>query len=90
MNYSEDRIKNLALKIHDRLYLDEDVDYTDEDEALACIKKTMIGFFTLEDKIDDFVRQKIQSLKKNVSPGSPEWEILYRKYFEEELGKKHG
>lgn len=89
MKYSEDRIGALALKIHDRLYLDEDVDYTDEDVALACIKKTMTQFFALEDKIDDTVREKINTLKRNVVPHSAEWEILYSKYFEEEL-KKHG
>ena len=87
MRYSEDRIKGLALKLHDRLYLNEDVDYTNEDEALACIKKTMLGFFELEDTLDDLVRAKIQTLKKNVVPGTPEWDILYRKYFEEEARK---
>jgi hypothetical protein len=90
MKYSEDRLKGLALKIHDKLYLDELVDYTDEEESLACIKKTLLTFFALEDQIDDLVRQKIQTLKKNVPMGSPEWEILYQKYFEEELKKRHG
>jgi len=87
MKYSEDRIKSLALKIHDRLYLDEDVDYTDEDKALAQIKKVMLEFFSLEDKIDDIVRHKIATLKKNVVQGTPEFDILYQKYFEEEMRK---
>lgn len=87
MKYSEDRIKNIALKIHDRLYLDNDVDYTDEDGSLQVIKDVMLKFFQLEDQIDDIVTQKIMSLKKNVTPGSPEWDVLYRKYFEEEAAK---
>lgn len=88
MKYSEDRIKNVALQIHDRLYLDNDVDYTDEDEALKVIKDAMLGFFHMEDEIDDAVSKKIATLKRNVTPGTPEWEILYQKYFEEELNKR--
>jgi hypothetical protein len=87
MKFSEDRIKKIALQIHDRLYLDNDVDYNNEDEALRAIKKVMLNFFQLEDKIDTLVTQKIYSLKKGVTPGTNEWDILYNKYFEEELVK---
>jgi len=87
MKYSEDRIKTLALKIHDKLYLNEDVDYTDDDLALAEIKKVMLKFFQLEDDIDDRVKNKILSLKKQIIPGSDEWNILYRKWVEEEMRK---
>jgi hypothetical protein len=87
MKYSEERVKNIALQIHDRLYLDNDVDYTDEEESLKVIKDVMLNFFQLEDKIDDIVRNKISSLKKNVVPNTPEWDIMYQKYFEEEMNK---
>jgi hypothetical protein len=46
------------------------------------------GFFQREDQIDDIVRQKIDSLSRRVPPGSREWDILYRKYFEEEARKQ--
>ena len=88
MRLSEDRISNISLKIHDRLYLDNLVDYTDEDEALRLIKKVMLDFLSVDDQIDEFVRHKIFTLKKGVQEGSPEWEVLYRKYSEEELNKR--
>ncbi len=44
----------------------------------------------MEDLIDELVRKKIQSLSRPVPPGSREWEILYRKYFEQELKKQRG
>lgn len=88
MRLSEERVMHIAHKIHDRLYLDEFVDYTDEDAALKEIKKIMADFLLMEEKIDNFVRQKIQTLKKGILEGSPEWEVLYRKYSEEELRKK--
>lgn len=87
MKYSEDRISHLSHKIHDKIYLNEDVDFTDEDKALAVIKKVMTEFFSLEDQIDTLVTAKIQTLKRNVIPGTSEWEIMYNKYFEEELRK---
>lgn len=87
MKYSEDRISNLALKIHDNIYMDEDVDYTDEDKALAVIKKTMLTFFSLEDQIDEKVTQQLLATKKSITPGSREWDILYQKAIEAEWRK---
>jgi len=46
------------------------------------------AFFQREDHIDDIVRQKINSLSRHVPVGSREWDILYRKYFEEESRKQ--
>lgn len=89
MRLSEERIFHICHKIHDRLYLDELVDYTDEDEALVVIKKVFTEFLVMEDQIDEAVRTKIATLKKGVTEGSPEWEILHRKYFEEEMRKKN-
>ncbi len=87
MKFSEERIKKVALQIHDRLYLDNDVNYPDEDEALRAIKKVMVNFFHVEDQIEDAVTKKIHSLKKGILPGTSEWDVLYNKYFEEELIK---
>ena len=88
MRLNEDRISNICHKIADRLYLDELVDYTDEDEALKVIKKAMTNFLEMEDDIDEFVRGKITSIKRGIVEGSPEWEVLHRKYYEEEMRKK--
>ena len=87
MKYSEDRIKNIALNINDRLYLDNFVDYTDEDQALVVIKETLLKYFQRGDEIDEIVRNKIASQKAEIIPGSRDWDILYRKYFEEEMRK---
>jgi hypothetical protein len=45
-------------------------------------------FFQSEEHIEEIVRQKIASLSRQVPPGSREWDILYRKYFEEEARKQ--
>lgn len=88
MRLGEDRISHISHLIHDRLYLDEYVDYLNEAEALKAIKFVITDFMALEDQLDDAVRAKIATLKKGLTEGSPEWEVLHRKYFEEEMRKK--
>jgi len=64
-------------------------DFPNEGRALTETKLILHDYFQREDHIDDVVRQKIQSLSRHVPPGSREWDILYRKYFEEESRKQH-
>jgi uncharacterized protein len=45
-------------------------------------------FFRFEDQIDDAVRQKIATLSRHIPPGSREWDVIYRKYYEEESRKR--
>ena len=40
-----------------------------------------------EDKIEETARQRIASHKRTIPEGGGEWEILYRKYYSEELRK---
>ncbi|MBU0505530.1 MAG: DUF507 family protein [bacterium] len=86
-NYSEDHLNTIALAIHDKLYHDEDVDYTDDDTSLSQIKKDIISFFALRDQASEKAKQKVASLKRNVLPGSSEWHIIFEQYLAEELRK---
>lgn len=88
MKFSDDRISHLAHLIHKGLVKDQLAAYTDEDKAHREIKKTLIEYLKVEDAADEAARGKIASLKRGVLEGSREWEVLYRKYFEEELAKK--
>ena len=88
MKFSEDRISHLAHKVWDALYDDDLADYPDEAKALKGIKAALENYLSTDDQIDDFVRKKIQSLKRGVSEGSREWDILYKKYFEEEAQRR--
>jgi hypothetical protein len=38
-----------------------------------------------EDAVDAEIRKKISSQKKEVLEGSEEWDLLYRKYYAEEM-----
>jgi hypothetical protein len=88
MKFSDDRISHISHLIQDRLYQDLLVDYPDEDKAIREIKRTLIEYFRVEDEADQTAREKISHLKRGVPEGSREWDLLYRKYLEEELTKK--
>ena len=88
MKFSDDRISHIAHLIHRSLVKDQLVTYTDEDKAHREIKRVLIEYLKVEDVADQTAREKVASLKRGVAEGSREWEVLYRKYFEEELNKK--
>lgn len=88
MRISEDRISLISHKIHDRLYLDEIVDYKEEEAALNAIKKVFLDFFQAEDEIHEIVARRILSQKKGILEGSREWDVLYNKYTLEEMTKR--
>ena len=88
MHLSESRISHLAHLVMDGLRRDKLVEFPSERRALAETKQVLQDFFQREDHIDEMVRQKIASLSRQVPQGSREWDILYRKYFEEESRKQ--
>jgi uncharacterized protein len=88
MIISEDRQSHLAHMITDAVWNDDLVDYTDEDLALRLTKKAIMEFVKEDEEVDQRAREKVASLKRGVVEGSPEWDILYRKYYEEERGKR--
>ncbi len=88
MIISEDRQTHLAHVITDAIWNDDLVDYTDEDLALRLAKKAIAEFVKEDTEIDIKAKQKVASLIRNVIEGTPEWEILYRKYYEEERNKR--
>ncbi len=59
----------------------------DERCALLEAKRVLSECFQLEDRLDEVVRSRIP---RRVAPGSSEWEILYRRYMEEEIRKIRG
>jgi hypothetical protein len=85
---SDSRISHLAHLVIDAVRKGNLGDFPSEGRALTDTKLVLHDFFQREDQIDDIVRQKIQSLSRRVPPGSREWDILYRKYFEEESRKQ--
>ncbi len=88
MILSEDRQSLFARLIVDGIWNDDLVDYEDDDTALRVAKKAIAKFVNEYSELDEKVRGSIATLKRNVPEGSPEWDIMYSKYFEEEMKRK--
>lgn len=88
MIVSADRQNHLAHLVTDGVWGDDIVDFTDDDQALRAAK-IAIGEFVKEDQdVDQRAREKVASLKRNVMEGTPEWDVMYKKYYEEERAKR--
>jgi len=88
LRLSDDRISHIAHLVFDGVWKDDLVDFKNEEKALIEIKRAIADYLKVEDEADTIARDKIRSLSRDVPEGSREWEILYKKYFEEEASKK--
>jgi len=59
----------------------------EEERVLKAIKRVLAAELTEEEGIDRKVRAKLASYSRGIVEGSGEWEVLYRKTFEEETRK---
>ena len=50
-------------------------------------RKALTNLLTEEARIDQAARLKIANQRKIIMEGSQEWEILYRKYYNDEVRK---
>jgi len=70
------------LKKHNALSINDDV------AVRGAIKQIIIKEDALDSHIDEFVRKKIASYRRKIIEGTAEWDVLYRKFFNEEMDKK--
>ncbi len=62
--------------------------FIDPKDIRAEIFKFIENEGKVDEAIDAAVRQKIETQKRSIPEGSEEWDILYRKYFEEESARR--
>jgi len=59
----------------------------DDGRLLKQIKRVLAAELEAEGEIDRKIRAKLTSYSRGIVEGSPEWDVLYRKTFEEETKK---
>lgn len=85
---SREKINYLARQIVNRLFENDQVEFLDEpNEVRLVIVKSIEEELKLYDHIDKKAIEKIEAQKKSIKEGSREWEILYRKYYNDEIAK---
>ncbi len=89
MMLSEDKISHLSHVLLKNLIAQGLVEPVEDEAAVRReIKRTVVFELKLGEEIEEIVRKKLQSFSKKLVEGSPEWEVLYKKYFREEEIKK--
>ena len=89
MRLSEDRISHISHLVLDMIVRNRNIDLVQpEEKLLREIKHTIFDALKFEDEADEAARRTIQSLSRKVPEGSREWDVLYRKYFEEEINRR--
>ena len=88
MRISRDKLNKLAHTVADTLAELPECDFLEDrntirQEARKALEKLLMD----ELKLDAGARQKIASQRKIIVEGSQEWDILYRKYYNDEVKK---
>jgi len=85
---SREKMNTLAHSISDALAEMEDVEFLEDRNSVRLeVRRLLEELLKAEARIDAAARQKIESQKRTILEGSQEWDILYRKYYNEEVKK---
>ncbi|HEY3625380.1 MAG TPA: DUF507 family protein [Terracidiphilus sp.] len=88
MRISRDKLNKLAHTVADSLADISEVGFLEDRNTIRQeARKALENLLNEEARIDTAARQKIASQRKIILEGSQEWEILYRKYYNEEVRK---
>ncbi len=89
MMLSDDKISHLSHILLKGLLERNLIEPVEEEGKVRTeIKRSIVSEMKIGEEIDSIVRKKLQSFSKKIVEGSPEWEILYKKYFKEEEIKR--
>lgn len=85
----EDRYSDIAHQILDVLYEEDLINYdVSENRIKNIIYDAMTSSIADNSEIESIVFQKIKGYKRNLVPGSDEYEILYEKLYKDELTRR--
>jgi hypothetical protein len=85
---SRDKVLRLSHLILHALNNDDGVEFfADVQQIRGDILQLIEAEMRTDEAIDATVRRKIESQKRAIVEGSDEWEVVYRKYYEEEVSR---
>jgi hypothetical protein len=86
MRLTRDKINLLTHQVTEKLASIDAVDFIEDRNTIRlAIFDILTKWLKKEEDVDKAARHKIESQKRGIPEGSAEWEILYRKYYEEEM-----
>jgi hypothetical protein len=85
---SRDKVNKVAHVVTDALAEMNELDFVEDRNTIRLeVRKFLEDLLNQEEKIDQSARHKIENQKRTILEGSQEWDILYRKYYNEEVKK---
>ena len=88
MRVNRDKVNKVAHVITDALAEMNEVDFVEDRNTVRLeVRRLLEELLNQEEKIDQSARHKIENQKRTILEGSQEWDILYRKYYNEEVKK---
>jgi uncharacterized protein len=85
---SRDKLNKLAHTAADALAEMNQVEFLEDRNSIRMkVRELLEELLKQEEKIDVAARQKIESQRRTIVEGTQEWDILYRKYYNEEVKK---
>ena len=87
MKLSREKVMHLSHLILNYMNNDEEIEfYADPQEIRTQIFQMISDEMRADEAIDALVRRKLETQKK-YQEGSDDWDVMYRKYYEEEAAK---
>lgn len=88
MRLSRDKVNKLAHTAADTLATLDNVEFLEDRNSIRMeVRRLLEELLKEEEKIDTAARQKIENQRRTILEGTQEWDILYRKYYNEEVKK---
>lgn len=86
MRISREKINVLSHQIADKLATIDEIEFIEDRNTIRlAVFDIVTKWLKKEEAVDIAARKKIDSQQRKIPEGSSEWDILYRKYYEEEL-----
>ena len=86
MRLSREKINLLSHHVAEKLAAIDAVEFIEDRNTIRlAVVEILTKWLKKEETVDAAARKKIESQQRKIPEGSAEWEILYRKYYEEEL-----
>ena len=88
MRLSHERCVHLSHLVINSLEDDDQVEFLqDQNDIRLRILQILEAEMARQEEIEDGIRRKIQTQRRDIPEGSAEWELLYRKYYDDEMKK---
>jgi len=85
---SHERCVHLSHLFVNALEDDDDVEFLrDPNDIRLRVLQVLESELMKEEELEEAIRRKIASQRREVPEGSPEWDLLFRKYYDEEIKK---